>query len=222
MTEAFYLAAIPDTWEILGLKLRPFSLGHVILLHRIESPFIGHQPKGSKLFDDLALAVLICSESYANGIQILHDPGLSKALRSWADSLTGMNRWAVRLRLKKPNLINFEGPASEFSEYIKEHSKIPDYDFNPDDLREVHCPEVQLVKVALMREMGISESEILDRPWGLCLWDYVTMNAQDGKIKMVDTAQKHEARDVANNLLARINSGEVIIPTKENKCHDFD
>jgi len=40
MTDDFYSVAIPEQRQILGLKLRPLSLGHVIILHRIESAFL--------------------------------------------------------------------------------------------------------------------------------------------------------------------------------------
>lgn len=212
MSHAFYQAAIPDAWEILGVKLRPFSLGHVILLHRIDSPFVSRTLSDHPTFDDLALSVLICSESYEKAVECLDYPHLPRVLRSWADRLTGMDRWTVRMGLRKARIIDFLQPAIEFSNYIREHSKIPDYDFNPADFSEMHCPEVQMVKVTLMREMGFSESELLDRSWGLCLWDYVVLRAQDGKVKMIDAEVKKEALNTANDLLADIKSGKIRIP----------
>lgn len=215
MTEPFYLAAIPEQWEILGLKLRPFSLGHVILLHRIGSPFLGEESSRSA-FDDLALAVLLCSETYENGLAILNEPHLPKLLNNWADRLTGMNRWSVRHGFRKAKPIEFAAPAIEFSDYIREHSKIPNYDFNPADFRELHCPEPQLVKVTLMRDMHFTEAELLDRCWGLCLWDFVTLRALSGSVKMIDQRAKEDAQALANELLAKIKAGEVNIPGVRN------
>lgn len=213
MTEAFYLAAIPDTWEILGLKLRPFSLGHVILLHRIQSPFLtGWKAESPPTFDDLAVAVLVCSCSYKDAREIIESPKLPGILRSWADRITGMDRWSVRIGWNKATPLDFASAAVEFSDYIKEHSRIPNYEFNPNDFKEMHCPEVQLVKVSLMRDMHIPESEILDRGWGQCLWDYVTLRAMDGRVKLVDEQVRDEALNLANALMAKINSGEVKIP----------
>lgn len=213
MIEPFYLAAIPDAWEILGVKLRPFSLGHVILLHRTESPFIGAEPNPKIApFDELALAVLLCSETYRNGLRIIDDPMLPKVLRQWGERLTGQNRWTVRHWLKKAKRIDLIKEATEFGQYIREHSKVPSYDFNPGDFREIHCPSAQMIKVTLMREMGFGEAELLDRCWGLCLWDYVTLSALDGRVKMIDAQSKKEAQELANAVLAKIKSGEVKIP----------
>lgn len=216
MTEPFYLAAIPDAWEILGVRLRPFSLGHVILLHRIESPFIrGWDATNPPNFDDLALAVLLCSESYEVGLEILENPNLPKILHHWANQLTGLDRWSVRLGFRKATPLDFPTVAIEFSDYIDAHSKIPNYEFNPGDFKEIHCPEVQLVKVSLMREMHIPEAVLLDRCWGLCLWDYTTLRAMSGGVKLIsdeDMKARNDARLLANELFAKLQAGTVKIP----------
>jgi hypothetical protein len=212
MTHAFYQAAVPDAWEILGIKLRPFSLGHVVLLHRINSPFINGLISAPATFDDLALSILICSDTYEKSLECLSYKHLPRILRRWADQLTGMDRWLVRWGFRKATIVDFVQTAIDFSSYIREHSKIPDYDFNPSDFGEMHCPEVQMVKVTLMREMGLSEAEIMDRGWGLCLWDYVTLRALDGKVKMIDSELKQAALNTANDLLADIKSGKISIP----------
>lgn len=213
MTEPFYLAAIPDAWEILGVKLRPFSLGHVILLHRIESPFlVGWKAESLPTFDDLAVAVLICSCTYEEALEVIESPALPSILRTWADRITGMDQWSVRIGWNKATPVDFTTAAIEFSDYIKEHSKIPNYEFNPSDFNDLNCPEVQVVKVSLMRDMHIPEAEILDRGWGQCLWDYVTLRAMDGRVKLVDEQARAEALELANDILAKINSGELKIP----------
>lgn len=198
----YYGAAIPDPWDILGVRLRPFSLGHVVLLNRIESPFIvgGTLPT----FDDLAFAVLVCSKNYEDGLRSIEDPNLPKILRQWADRLTGLKRWMVRCRLKTATPVDFAKSALEFFAYIKEHSTVPKYEYNPDHFHEMSCPDVQMVKVTLMREMRFGESEILNRNWGLCLWDWVTMRALDGKVKLVNEDNYNEAREIANQLFKKL------------------
>lgn len=213
MIDPFYLAAVPDAWEVLGIRLRPFSLGHIILLHRIGSPFLGGQSTRAA-FDDLALAVLLCSESYNNGAAILNDPSLPNLLNKWANRLTGMDRWTVRNGWRKARIPDFSSHALDFSKYIREHSKLPSYDFNPGDFREMHCPEPQIVKVTLMRDMHFQEAQLMDRCWGLCLWDFVTLRALSGTVKMVGREAKDDARALADDLLARIKAGEINIPRK--------
>ena len=75
MADEFYKACIPDPVHVLGFKLRPLSLGHIIILHRIDSPFVS-----GKEFDlsDLASAVLICSLTYKEAIETILDPDLDR------------------------------------------------------------------------------------------------------------------------------------------------
>ena len=53
----YYQAAVPDGWQILGVKLRPLSLGHLILLKRYGSAFVvGGIPTEA----DLVLTYRVC------------------------------------------------------------------------------------------------------------------------------------------------------------------
>ena len=204
MIDPFYLAAIPEPRTILGLRLRPLSLGHIILLYRLESVFVCG---GIPTFSDLALSVLICASTYKEGLSYLENPDLSSELRRWADKLTGLNTFLVRIGIRKPTPINLEEKSAALSEYIAEASKVPNYHFNPSDFTEISCPSAQIVKVTLMREMKFSEEEILDRSWALCLWDFVTLKAINGSVKMLNQGSIDDALKVANEVAAKLNGG---------------
>lgn len=209
MIDPFYLAAIPEPRTILGLRLRPLSLGHIILLHRIESSYVCGGLAG---FDDLSLSVLICASTYEEGLEHLNNPDLPREMRRWADKLTGMDRLSVRLGFRKPTPIDFDAKHAAFSGYIVNGSKVPNYHFNPGDFEEVGCPNVQLVKAGLMRDMKFTESEIMNRSWALCLWDHVTLKAMAGSVKMYKEDTIEDARKLANELAEKIRKGEVKLP----------
>ena len=203
MIEPFYLAAIPEPRTILGLRLRPFSLGHIILLQRLESAFVcGGIPD----YGDLALTVLICASTYEEGIAHLDNPDLRDELGRWSKQLTGADKWSVRLGFRKPTKIDIAEKAKALSDYISEGSKIPNYQFNPSDFVEISCPSAQIVKVTLMKEMKFTENEILNRSWALCLWDFVTLKAISGSLKMVDNNDIEEALRIANALHEKLNA----------------
>ena len=85
----YYQAAVPDGWQILGVKLRPLSLGHLILLKRYGSAFVvGGIPTEA----DLVLSVLICSRTYEEALELVESgrfkqeaKKLEKALRVCGD-----------------------------------------------------------------------------------------------------------------------------------------
>jgi hypothetical protein len=126
-------------------------------------------------------------------------------MAKWAAKLMGVS-WLTRLGLKKPKLIDFEGKCKAFAEYIEAGSRMPTYDYNPEEVRSMECPGVQLVKASLMSEMNFTESELLDRPWGLCLWDYVTLKAIKGHVRIWEKDTLNEAQEFANRLAEKLNA----------------
>jgi hypothetical protein len=89
-------------------------------------------------------------------------------------------------------------------DYLKAHSKVPHYTYNPDDMREVACPQVQLVKCSLQRAFGFTDEVMLDRSWSQCLWDYVTLKALDGQIQMTERDAIKEAQEAAERLAKKL------------------
>ncbi len=197
MDQDFYSVAIPEPTTIMGLRLRPLSLGHVILLHRVRSSFVCEQEEPT--LHDLALSVLICSLPFKDGCELFNSQDLPKFFTRWHDKLTG-NSWLVKLGLRKAKPFDYTTKAIAFADYIRRGSSLPNYSFDPSDFQSMACPSVQLVKVALMRHLGIPESELMDRSWSLCLWDYVTIRAMDGQVKMVDVKALREAQELADQL----------------------
>lgn len=209
MTDEFYSSAVPEQRFILGLPLRPLALGHIILLHRVKSAFVC---EGNPDFQDLAISALICSLSYEGGLQAITDKETPAFLKLLGEKITGIRDWKVRFGFKKPRVIDLSANCEAFASYIAEHSKIPNYTYTPSDFKQVTCPPVQLVKVCLMRDMGFGESEILNRSWGLCLWDYVTLKALKGEVQMIEKEEIDNAQAVAQKLADMIKAGTLKVP----------
>jgi hypothetical protein len=197
MQHEFYSVAIPETRHCLGLKLRPLSLGHIILLHRIESAFLCDSKVDYK---ELSIAALICSLKYQDALDAIQDPETAKFLTYLGEKITGVREWLVRLGFRKPRPIDLVAHTLAISEYIKEASKLPLYGFNPGDFKEMDLPQVQIVRVTVMREMNIADDEIMDRSWALCLWDYFTIKALKGEITIENRDQFAHARAVADRM----------------------
>lgn len=194
MPADYYLAAIPDPVTLLGLRLKPFSLGHVILLHRIESAFVAG---GVPTYDDLASSVLICSQTYGEALASFNDPDLSKFMRTWHDKLT----W--RGWFKKRAVIDLAEKSKAFSDYVRDGSKVPYYSFSESDVKESKQEPVQSVKIALMTKTTLTESELMDRPWGLCLQDFVALQVMEGKCQIQDRDDIENAQAVAAALFEK-------------------
>src|SRR5688572_1727774 len=187
----FYKAAIPEPFTILKLRLRPYSLGHIILLHRVESSFVtGITPSPAELLTDLITSVFICSQTYEEAIRALDNPKLPKFMRRWERRL---GRFDLSIK------------AKEFVEYIQAHSASPLFKVEEGKTRPNACPLVQSVKISLLCETNLTETEILNRSWSLCLWDFVSIMARTGKVDIMDPAKVDDAQAVADALEKRFN-----------------
>ena len=206
MTDEFYSVAVPEQRQILGLPLRPLSLGHLILLHRVKSAFVC---EGTVNYNELAIAALICSLTYDDGLACLKDPGTAEFLKLLGERITGIREWSVRLGLRKARVIDLPANVAAFSAYLKEGSSIPHYSYTPGDFKSVDCPQVQIIKISLMRDLHISESDLMDRSWAMCLWDYVTLRAMNGEVSMVPKEESDNAAAIGESLAALIASGKL-------------
>lgn len=183
----YLAAAIPPPFTILGVTLRPYSLGHKMVLGRINSPFeIG----GIAGVSDIVLAVLICSNDYSGAVELLDRADLAEQCHKWAMRLQVQGRWPRRKLVE----IDWIEKRKMFNDYIAAHSKEPVISFDESKFSEgaQTCPTLQLVKVDLMHKLGLSETEALNRSWSLCLWDYYTLRVLSGSVRMVDREAEGE------------------------------
>lgn len=206
MNDGFYRAQLPDTSIVLGLPLRPLSLGHLILLSRMQSPFV---VGGERNWANLSASVLICAQTYEEGVASLDDPDMDRFMRKWHDKITGNDRWSVRLCLKSPNVLNLFLECSAFQEYLDANTKGPNFSYDPNKFRPLNCPSEQIIKIALMRDLHFTESEVLNRSWLLCLWDYTTLRTLAGQVDMVDDDAIQDAQNVAAELMRLVKEGMV-------------
>jgi hypothetical protein len=80
LSDAQYAAACAPAhmWRVCGVRLRPFSLGHLLALNGVGSPFVErHFTEATPL--DLVSAIRICSQRAVGAPTFL-----SNATRIWA------------------------------------------------------------------------------------------------------------------------------------------
>jgi hypothetical protein len=197
----FYLAEIPEPVTLLGLRLRPFSLGHKLLLHRVESAFVSG---GQVTYDDLALSIFLCAQTFREGIASFSDPDLPRFMARWHRKLTGDAWWRRILRLTVQP-VELKEKSEAFARYIEDGSRIPYYDVPADRIGSSEIETVHAVQLTLMAKTTLTEAELLDRPWGRCLFDYVALQAMEDKCTIRDKSAIDDARDVANRIAAKLN-----------------
>lgn len=160
MASDYIRSAAPDTWTILGLELRPLCLGHLILLERIENEFV--KSDGNPGFDDLVSGVWICACTYEEGLWWLNHPTLLK--------------WRLKLWGWQCGTFDINAKLDMFARYMIEQQQFPECWSEENSGRNrtsgIHFTEV--IKVSLMSNLGLTESEALNKPLAIALWDHIT------------------------------------------------
>lgn len=194
MARDFYTAFLPETTRILGLPLLPLSLGHRIILRKISSPFLAG---GNIDIDDLACAAMVCAQSYQDALSSFSDPDLDSFMTEWHE------------KISKEGPIDYSANLLEFFAYLERNSQGPNYAWDDRLAKTIDCPVEQVIKVCLMRDLHFSESEILDRPWRLCLWDYATLKAMSGAVQLFSEDTLNGAKETAEALAELAKEGRL-------------
>jgi len=199
----FFLSAVPDPVDLLGFRLRPLSAGHIILLTRIESGFI---TGGEITWEDLAASVFICTQTFEDAVRAFYDPRLPRLMKAWHDRLSGADTWACRLGLQLPKVVDLKANAEAFAAYLKEATEIPEYNCGDGASSMGDVPMVQCVKAFLLANTSMTETEILNRSWRLSLWDFLTIQAIKGNLKLYEKGAIGEAQDIGRKLAEMLKS----------------
>ena len=152
---------------MLGVRLRPLSLGHLILLHRYESAFVnGGVPSPT----DLVLSVLICSRTFEDGLDLVESGQFKRETK----------------KLDKALLLcgDVKARYGWFCDYLEEGLDGPKLWMKESGGPSLGAPPEQIVKVALMSKLGLSETEVMNRPFSLSLWDMATLAEMSGTLKI--------------------------------------
>lgn len=195
----YFDAQVPEPWQILGLKLLPFSVGHFVILSKLDSFAVNPNVKYNE--QELLQAIWVCAHSYAENLRMLDDPRTILRIMRWHRVLTGRNNILHAMHLKKkPPAIDWAEKGQMFMNYMAEMENTPTYSISGENAKSVDLPMAQVLKVTLMRELGLSEMEVMDRPWALAVWDYITIKAMEGQVDVFDGEQLDQLQEKANRL----------------------
>lgn len=204
MDAAYLEAAIPEPFTVLGKRLKPFCLGHEILFQRFKNRFSVESEEPPQI-EDLLTGVFICSQRYSKDVSL--------------DYFSVPLRVKLYARLFGPSYL---GRAfALFSNYIASHTALPHFDSVEDDGKRepMGAPTVQVVKVSLMGNLGLSEDEALNTPFGLAFWNHLSWAEMQGHIKIIDEEEmakieaakafESQVEEMREKLQARMKSEEV-------------
>jgi len=188
MTAPYFVAAIPEPFRILGLQLKPLSLGRYRLMHRFDCAFVADEDRTAGIAD-LLLGVLICSMRCDEFLTFLGSKGFSRQMRQWSKRVcpVGFFSWIpfVRKWSGRRNRFNILEKILLFKKYIEEHSKVPKYWDLSDNCEGSGAHWAQGMEVTLRGEVGWSKEEIDEQPLSKGISDYFKYLENQGAIRLM-------------------------------------
>lgn len=188
--DQFVRSVIPEPYVIMGCRLQPLSLGHLILMKRFECAFGVDDVNRDGHTMDLLVGVAICCRKYHEFLDWYEN---TEERDQWiVDWLTAITKEAETNKNWK--LMN---KFSLFNMYRKEGINVPKF-FNEnsdDDSRESGAHWIQNLITMLMSETQYTEDELLDMPVAKALSMYYKVLENNGQITfMADWQIEDEER----------------------------
>jgi len=209
MSAADFTAAIPEPYQILGLRLLPLSLGRYRLLKRFDCAFVS-ETNTTATIGDLILGVLICSMRCDEFCAFYESPEFSREVRKWSNRI-GANPppWLrnkiisaspIGKRWRKKHSFNFIEKMQLFQNYIHAAQATPEYAPTHSDgvMSSAHWSTA--VEITLRSELGWTAEEINESPLTKALSDYFNHLERQGMVKIFTSEDMESGRRNAEAL----------------------
>ena len=185
--EEYYESCLPEPYVILGRKLKPLSVGHLLILHRI-----GCLPVDDN--DSLLLSVLVCSEDATKLDDIFEDPWLDWKIRIW------------RMFLGEPDWLRCH---ELWLDYFQLHMRMPEHRSTRENKSgglPSALPFLQMLCVTLQSKCNYSPTEARTVPFQQAIWDYLSYHELEGNVEILDMTLREELHEKAKALQARVDA----------------
>lgn len=199
IADNFFSAACPEPWQVLGVKLRPFSLGHYIKMARLDCAFVSETARTATL-PDLLLGVIVCS--MPTEVDQEHDPfwrWLGRRRGGWRWEAYRLGKWFVRKPAASPaeydaylwgkriGGVDLAEKVKLFSDYMESCSAMPPYVEEgcggAGKISGAHW--TQSVLSSLVSRCGYNMREALNVPLSLALADFIKQAETDGAVRIL-------------------------------------
>lgn len=222
--EAYSFALLPDPDRCCGLALRPLSIGHLVLMRRLNLSFF-YESREDHL-QDLLAGVLICSGAFSEFVPALYRPEGLSVVCGLQRRLSGGFRGKVSRTLRRlfGRLveveeivgIDFQAERASFREYLAKYGawktdSTPDWAIpslastqKAEPSEPSGVPEYIELLDALTTELGLSLGEALDTSLPLARWRWATYLARKGAVRVVDLDSLRSLRSEADEFVRKV------------------
>ena len=157
--------AIPRV--IAGVEMRPFCLGHHLLLKLLGIPFAGNADADCGP-EDVVSGIAVCGLSYETALAAIHGGELPDIIARWRKAVSGP--WW------RPAVLDMVAVENEFRAYLRDgYMRPPVWSSGGAGCVQFSAPWEELLKVRLVRA-GLSEADVLAGYLPARWYDYHTLD----------------------------------------------
>jgi hypothetical protein len=166
-----------EQWSVCGVKLKPFSLGHALILQSLDSPFLDFR---TPEFEDFMSALWVCSRPVAPHVN--------------TNSIRLPLSWKIGSRLLKKvadkDPLRFWRSIQNLQDYIFESLwfKTPISSKNRQFCRTSTCPALLPMLRAIMNHWGLSYADAINLPFRHAKWMHAGWLEHEGALTFVTQA----------------------------------
>ncbi len=185
-------AVFPDRFRVAGVKLRQLTLGHALLLKRLDSPFTDESEQQAT-HEHTLLAAFVCSMDWRKAAKLVN----SRWLRLWM-------KWKLAWRLDNPLQ-----DIADAMRYFRSAWKCPQT-FRGDGCRSSGVRGTENVQILLAhqrRQFGKTLEQAMDTPVSIAIMDRLESAEENGSIRIWSSVHDSQAETIE-----KLKSGEIPIP----------
>lgn len=176
MLSKFLDAAIPEPVACCLLRLRPFSLGHYMLLKKFCPVYLENKNRD---LADLLLSCLICSQKYQESVDMFSG--------GWQEVDSFLKKWGKKVAKSKG--FEFTRSSALFDRYISRGFILPDVksEARGADNNETDPSLWPLITLSVcMGKLHQSKDEVLNQPLSLSRWLVAGYATTQGNVSIIN------------------------------------
>ena len=176
-------AILPLKFNICGIELRPLSLGHLMILEKVNNPIIAQEVKEYNMADSLYWffsALLTCGLSYEDNLIILNDAEKHKSL---------MDDFTVNLikNMETDKQWNIYDKLNLYKQYMQYYMDMPIYtEERVSDNKIPSGTDWKQNMFLIFKKLGYGDSEIYNMNLRQLFYTWCSYAESEGGIKVMN------------------------------------
>jgi hypothetical protein len=179
---AYVDSCIVEERVILGLTLRPLSIGHYLWGKKLECGFFNDEENAQVTVEDLLAGLLICSMTFGEFAEFIESP----------DSTQEITRWGrqVKKLCKNDKAFNIFLKIKEFEDYVRKGSEMPKFSVNNQNSGKSGAHWAMSLIHVLTSKLNYSRDEALNMPLKLAFAEYCKYAETENAITLLNPIEE--------------------------------